>query len=169
MSPARLARIGLKSHAAACSRSISEIFHQFDRPHLARINQVSYCTDKIVCRFEVSSRKHPFEHPPLDLDRVELRGVWQEVDQFDLPAGGLDKLVYHLVLVVRGVVQKYYQPAVFLAQLLEKSHERFRVRAFHGLDMDPVLAKCSEQPDCLGGKTGTHLVAALGLAPPVSW
>ena len=149
MPPARLARIGLESRAraAADSRSISEIFHQFDWPHLTRINQVRYCTNKTVCRCEVPSRKHPLEHPPLDLDRVELRGVWQEVDQLDLPTGGLDKLVYHLVLVVRGVVREYYHPAIFLAQLLEESHERFRVRAFHGLDVDPVLAKCPEQPD----------------------
>ena len=127
MSPARLAQISLEPRAAADSRLMSEVFHQFDWPHLARINQVRYCTNKTVCRFEVPSRKHPLEHPPLDLDRVELRRVWQEVDQFDLPTGGLDKLVYHLVLVVRGVVQEYYQPAVFLAQLLEESHERFRV------------------------------------------
>ena len=131
---------------------MSEVFHQFDWPHLARINQVRYCTDKTVCRFEVPSSKHSLEHPPLDLDRVELRDVWQKVDQLDLllpPTGGLDKLVYHLILVVRGVVQEYDHPAVFLAQLLEESHERFRVRAFHGLDVDPVLAKRPEQPDCL--------------------
>ena len=137
------------ARATADNHSISEVFHQFDGPHLARINQVRYCIDKTVCRFEVPSRKHPLEHPPLDLDRVELRGVWQEVDQLDLPAGGLDELVYHPVLVVRGVVQEYYHPAIFLAQLLEESHERFRVRAFHGLDVDPVLAKRAEQPDCL--------------------
>ena len=60
-------------------RSMSEVFHQSDWPHLARIDQVCYCTDKVVCRFEVLSRKHFLEHPPLDLDWVELRGVWREV------------------------------------------------------------------------------------------
>ena len=126
MSHARLARIGLESRAraAADSRSISEIFHQFDWPHLTRINQARYCTDKIVCRFKIPFRKHLLEHPPLDLDRIELRCVWQEVDQPVLPAGGLDKLVYHPIPVVGCVVHEYDKPSVFLAQLLEESHER---------------------------------------------
>ena len=81
-------------------RSMSEVFHQPDWPHLARIDQVCYCTDKAVCRFEVLSRKHFLEHPPLDLDWVELRGVWREAGQLDLPAGGLDELIYRPVPVV---------------------------------------------------------------------
>ena len=81
-------------------RSMSEVFHQPDWPHLARIDQVCYCTDEVVCRFEISSRKHFLEHPPLDLDWVELRGVWREVGQLDLPAGGLDEFIYHPVPVV---------------------------------------------------------------------
>ena len=81
-------------------RSMSEVFHQSDWPHLARIDQVCYCTDKVVCRFEVLSRKHFLEHPPLDLDWVELRGVWREVGQLDLPAGGLDEFIYRPVPVV---------------------------------------------------------------------
>ena len=106
MLPARLVQIGLEPRAcaAADSRSISEVFHQFDWPHLDRINQIRYCIDKTVCRFEVPSSKHFLEHPPLDLDRVELLGIWQEIDQPNLPTGRLDKLVYHIVLVVRGVV-----------------------------------------------------------------
>ena len=81
-------------------RSMSEVFHQSDWPHLARINQVCYCTDKTVCRFEVLSRKHFLEPPPLDLDWVELRGVWLEVGHLDLPAGGLDEFIYRPVPAV---------------------------------------------------------------------
>ena len=55
-------------------RSVSEVFHQSDWPHLARIDQVCYRADKAVCRFEILSRKHFLEHPPLDLYWVELRG-----------------------------------------------------------------------------------------------
>ena len=43
-----------KTTAAADSRSISEIFHQFDWPHLTRINQVSYCTDKIAVNWDTT-------------------------------------------------------------------------------------------------------------------
>ena len=66
------------ARAAADSRSTSEVFHQFYWPHLARINQVRYCTDKTVCRFEAFLRRHadaghasgsrPFGFPILSVD-----------------------------------------------------------------------------------------------------
>ena len=143
---------GLKSLARTASDCllVGQMIHQLDRPHRVRINEIRYCADKVVDRPKVSACKHVFEHPPLDLDRVELRGVWRKVDQPDLPTGGLDKLVYRLVPVVGRIVQQYDEPSVFLAQLLEGSHERFRVGAFDGLYVDPVLARCPEQLDCLG-------------------
>ena len=56
---------------------MSEVFDQFDWPHLVRINQIRYYTDKIICRFKIHSSKYFLKHPPLDLDRVELLDVWQ--------------------------------------------------------------------------------------------
>ena len=132
-------------------RSMGGVFHQLGWPRLARIDQACYCADRAVRRFEVPSRRHFLEYPPLDLGWVGLRGVWRETGQLDLPAGGPDELICRPVPVAWCVVQKYDWPTVFLAQLLEKFHERLGARAPRGLYADPVSSKRPGQPDCLVG------------------
>ena len=60
-------------------RSMSEVFHQPDWPHLVRIDQVCYCTDKVDCRFEVLPTNISLEAlPHCEPTRMEVscrRGV----------------------------------------------------------------------------------------------